>query len=214
MHIGIFDSGRGGELVADKLRHLLPSHDLTVVNDIKHAPYGERSYPDIIRLTDAAIQPLLTTCPIIVLACNTATAAAIDYLRTTYPATKFIGFEPMLKPAAHGSSTKRLTLLATRATAYATRTESLINTYAANCVILRPDTSGWATAVDHDEVADIDLAEVARCVQSGSDAIIIGCTHYIALMPRIQEKFPDVTLYEPTEAVARQIKRRVAQLQR
>ena len=209
MKLGIFDSGRGGELVAQKLKELLPRHTYTVVNDLAHAPYGERSYDDIRRLTEAAIQPLLD-CDIIVIACNTATAAAINELRTAYPDKVFVGFEPMIKPAATATKSAHITLLATKATADSTRTEQLITEYAPHITVDKPVTFGWARLIDEDSVEAIGLDEVQKSVQAGSDTIVIGCTHYIALIPRLEKLFPGITILEPTDAVAQQISRLLA----
>lgn len=206
MKLGIFDSGRGGELVAEKLRDLLPEHQYIAINDLAHAPYGERSYEEIQQLTERAIQPLLD-CDAIIIACNTATVAAIDYLRELHPGKTIIGFEPMIKPAANTTKSNRVTLLATNATAHSPRTEELIATYAPNLIVDRPATSGWATLIDKDQADQIVLADVENSVKKGSDVIIIGCTHYIALVPRLEAMFPSITILEPTEAVARQIAR-------
>lgn len=203
MSIGIFDSGHGGTLVAEKLKILLPQYDYLVVSDPEHAPYGERSYAEIIRLTDTAIQPLLSVCSLIVLACNTATVAAIGYLRKKYPETQFVGFEPMIKPAAKMTKAHHFTLLATHATAHAPRTEALIKQFAPEMIIDIPDTIGWAKAIDKKEADRIDLSEVTKSIQDGSDGIIIGCTHYIALQQRLEEL--GVKILEPTDAIARRI---------
>lgn len=205
MKLGIFDSGHGGEFVAKKLRVMLPGNEYLVVNDLAHAPYGEREYDDIRTLTEAAIQPLLN-CDIIVLACNTATAAAISYLRETYPGKTFVGFEPMIKPAAATTKSRHITLLATKATSYSLRTEQLIKTYADGAIIDRPPTFGWAKAVDASLANSISFEDIAKSITNGSDTIIIGCTHYIALIPRLAKTFPNTKILEPTEAVARQIK--------
>lgn len=203
MNIGIFDSGHGGTLVAEKLQILLPAHSYVVVDDSEHAPYGEREYEEIRLLTDKAIQSLLSTCPIIVIACNTATVAAIDYLRERYPDTQFVGFEPMIKPAREATQTNHFTLLATQATARAPRTNELIAQFASSSTIDIPDTTGWATAVDNRQADSIDLSDVATSIRDGSDTIIIGCTHYIAIQSRL-EQF-GVTILEPTDAIARRI---------
>src|SRR5690606_15571961 len=101
MKLGVFDSGIGGETIAASLRIAFPKAEIEVVNDRKNVPYGSKSTEQIIILTDAAIQPLLTlSCDVIILACNSASAAAIETLRATYPEQKFIGLEPMIKPAA------------------------------------------------------------------------------------------------------------------
>lgn len=189
--------------VAEKLKNHFPQYSYIVVNDLKHAPYGERTYDEITRLTDAAIQPLLSSCALIVLACNTATVAAISYLREKYPATIFVGFEPMIKPSAQLTRSGHITLLATYATAHAPRTKELINQFASKMIIDMPNTIGWAKAIDNNDTSSINISEVAKSIQDGSDTIIIGCTHYIALQSRL--KALGVNVLEPTEAIARRI---------
>ena len=100
MKIGVFDTGTGGKLVAKRLEKLMPQHLYITAIDREHAPYGNRSPEEIITLTDAAIQPLLS-CSIIILACNTATTIAIQPLRQRYPDVRFIGFEPRLNQLQH-----------------------------------------------------------------------------------------------------------------
>lgn len=207
MKIGIFDSGRGARFVAEKLSHLLPDLDYIIVDDQPHAPYGNRSLGDVARLTKAAIQPLLADCPIIIIACNSATAAAIDQLRRDYPEKIFIGFEPMIKPAALTSKTRRITLLATNATSSSPRTRQLIKQFAKDIIIDTPDTRSWASLIDAHNGDSIDLKAVASSIRAGSDTVIIGCTHYTDLTTRLAEYFPTVRLLEPTEAIARQLKR-------
>lgn len=206
MRIGIFDSGIGGELVAEKLKISFPNYEYLVVNDLAHAPYGERSYEEIQKLTKVAIEPLLD-CDLIIIACNTATVAAIGYLRKAHKDKSFIGFEPMIKPAAIETRSRHITLLATNVTAHSSRTEELIATYASGITVHRPTTFGWASLIDEDRTDEVSLAEVEANVKSGSDVVIIGCTHYIALIPRLTMLFPDVKILEPTSAVAQQITR-------
>jgi glutamate racemase len=203
MRIGIFDSGRGGMFVAEKLRILAPNFDYIVVNDTEHAPYGERTHDDIQALTRAAIQPLIASCPVIILACNTATAAAIDELRIHYPMTQFLGFEPMIKSATTLSKNHHITLLATHATVHAPRTRTLIQNFAANCIVDAPDTTDWAWLIDQNRTDEIDLSKVEKSIRDGSDQIIIGCTHYIALEDRLR-KFGANAL-EPTASVAKRL---------
>lgn len=203
MNIGVFDSGNGGRFVARRLATLLPQHTYTVVSDPGHAPYGERTYEDIRGLTHAAIVPLIESCPLIVIACNTATAAAIDSLRATHPETIFVGFEPMIKPAADLTATGTITLLATHATAHAPRTHELIHNFASELTIETPATTDWARSIDRGQTDDIDLSEVRDTIARGSDVIIIGCTHYIALRTKLETM--GVSVLEPTEAIARRI---------
>ncbi len=210
MRIGIFDSGRGGEFVADELRELLPEYEYIVVNDRKNVPYGSRSNDEIIGLTTNAIQPLLLKqCPIVVIACNTATTAAIANLRLRYPATVFIGIEPMIKPAATSSHTRHITVLATPLTLRSARYLNLKTEFAAGLIVDEPDTSGWATLIEYGRKSEIDLSDVKRSVSSGSDTIVLACTHYHALADRLRAIAPNATILQPTKAIAQQVVRAV-----
>lgn len=192
--------------MAEKLSLLLPENHYEVINDLENAPYGEKSLSDVRKLTEKAIQPILN-CDIVVLACNTATAAALSYLRESYPDVLFVGFEPMIKPASQQSVSRKVTLLSTRATAASRRTHDLVEKYGADLKIFKPNTLGWATKIDRLETDDIYLDEVVDTINRGSDIIIIGCTHYIALIPKLRNLFPNINILEPTEAVARTISR-------
>ena len=206
MKIGVFDSGKGSEFIAAGLRKLLPEHEYLVVNDREHVPYGNRSDDEVAALTNAAIQPLLdASCEIIVIACNTATMAAIEQLRADYPATKFVGIEPMVKPAAAMSQTGHIAVLATPLTLKSQRYRQLVKTHADNIVISEPNTAGWAAAIEYDKTEEITFEEIGKCIANGCDVIVLACTHYLALQPAIIEAFPRVTILEPTEAIARQI---------
>lgn len=206
MKIGIFDSGRGGEFIAQGLRSILPQHDYMVVNDSENVPYGSRTSKVVATLTRTAIQPLLAAnCPVIVIACNTATMAAIETLRAAYPDTQFIGIEPMIKPAAAVSRSKHITVLATPLTLQSDRYRRLVARYAATIVIDEPNAAGWAAAIEHDTSAAISFDDVAQSIKNGSDTIVLACTHYITLRSRMAREFPEVTILEPTAAIARQI---------
>lgn len=206
MEIGIFDSGRGGELIAEGLKKLSPEHDYIVVNDREHVPYGSRSNSDVLALTEAAILPLLqAACPIIVIACNTATMAAIDTLRTNHPNIQFIGIEPMVKPAAITSDTHHITVLATPLTLKSARYRHLVELHADGAIIDEPTTAGWAAAIEDGQADGINFSELSESIERGSDTIVLACTHYLALKTRIEQTFPAVNVLEPTEAIARQI---------
>lgn len=205
MKVGIFDSGLGAKLVTNNLRRILPQLEYQIATDQAHAPYGERSPEEVARLTEAAIKPLLSDCSIIILACNTATAAAIEKLRSKYPSKIFIGFEPMVKPAAAISTNKHISMLATRATSSSYRTQQLIERYGRELVIDTPDTTSWASKIDAGSSESINFDQLERSIKAGSDTIIIGCTHYIKLMPKLEKLFPTVRLLEPSEAVAQRL---------
>lgn len=183
MKIGIFDTGTGGELVAKRLKKLLPQHSYITAIDREHAPYGNRSPEEIIMLTNAAIQPL----------------------RQRYPNVRFIGFEPMIKPAATLTKSHHITLLATDTTRQSQRLHTLIGEYAAGIHIDTPDTRTWACMIDQGLTDDIALGEVATSVAHGSDIIILGCTHYLALEERLRYQFPHCLIIEPTANIAKRI---------
>jgi glutamate racemase len=204
MKIGIFDTGTGGKLVAKRLKKLLPQHSYITAIDREHAPYGNRSPEEIITLTDAAIQPILS-CDIIVIACNTATTNAISSLRQRYPDVCFMGFEPIIKPAATLTKSRHITLLATNATKHSQRLRALISQYAAGIHIDTPDTRAWAQMIDQGLADDIVLDEVSASVADGSDVIVLGCTHYLAIKRRLQRLFPQCRILEPTAIIAKRI---------
>lgn len=207
MKIGVFDSGKGGEFIAEGLKMLLPEHDYIVMNDRNNVPYGSRTNDEVIVLTDRAIQPLISAgCPIIVITCNTATMAAISTLRTLYPSIAFVGIEPMIKPAAALSKTRRCTVLATPLTLKSERYRILTACFGAKLVIDEPNAAGWAAAIESGTASMIDYSEVALSVKSGSDTIILACTHYITLKKTLKDQFPRVNILEPTEAIASRIR--------
>ena len=180
MKIGVFDSGVGGKFIADKLQTDFPEQQVIYVDDRKNIPYGSRSTNDVTRLTDLAIQPLLSAeCDVIVLACNTATAAAIDYLRLRYPKTPFVGFEPMVKPAASLTKLKTIAVCATPSTLASERYNELKKQYASNITILEPDCSTWANMIEYSEIDDQKIFNTIDTVcDNGADVIVLACTHY------------------------------------
>ena len=212
MNIGVFDSGRGGEFMAERLEFHLPQHTYRVVNDSKNVPYGSRTQDEIVNLTEAAIQPLLESSDIIVIACNTATMAGINILRQHYPHVRFVGTEPMIKPAAALTAKSRVTMLATPLTMRSQRYIELCDAHGQSVHVDEPYTQHWATQIERHEIEDINFEDVAASVQAGSDVIVLACTHYLALQHKIAALFPDVSILEPSEAIARQIDRLVRKL--
>lgn len=202
--IGVFDSGIGGQAVAEKLQTLFPDAEILSVNDRQHVPYGSRPNKEIIQLTKVAIQPLLNAqCDAIIIACNTATTVAISSLRSSYPDVHFVGIEPMVKPAAALTKTKKIAVLATPGTLASARYHKLKTDYAADIAVIEPDCSEWASLIDQGQADKITLNEtIADLLKKNVDVIVLGCTHYHWLKSRIEAlSGPDVAVLEPSDAI-------------
>lgn len=208
MRIGVFDSGIGGKAVAIKLGELLPDAEIISVDDRNNVPYGTRSAEEITTLTKAAIQPLLAdSCDAIVIACNTATTVAISSLREAYPQMKFIGIEPMVKPAAAITKTGSIAVLATPGTLQSERYNELKNTWAKDVSIYEPDCTDWATLIEKNMSNQLNVESVVHSlIEKNVDVIVLGCTHYHLIKQRVVEAAgPSVTVLEPTDAIANRI---------
>lgn len=208
MKLGIFDSGIGGEAVAAALQQAFPDATIMTVNDKAHVPYGDKSPYDVITLTDAAITPLLEAhCDIIILACNTATALAIEPLRQKYPSQKFIGIEPMIKTAAALTTSHTIAVCATPATLASDRYALLLKKHAAHLTILEPDCSQWAYWIEHNQLNHSHIRAIVEDVcRQGADVIVLGCTHYHWIKELIRELAAGrAQVIEPSDAIARRV---------
>lgn len=208
MKIGVFDSGIGGEAVASALQQTFPDAEIQTVNDHDNVPYGDKDDEQIIKLTNAAIQPLINNnCDVIVIACNTATAVAIEPLRQKYPEQKFIGIEPMVKTAAARTRTNVIAVCATPATLASERYKGLVSNYASHLTILEPDCSNWAYMIENNSVNAQEIAQtIDQVCERGADVIVLGCTHYHWIKDRITRLAgKDVLVLEPSEAIGRRV---------
>jgi glutamate racemase len=187
--IGMFDSGVGGLAVLAEAHRLLPGEDVIYYADAAHFPYGSRPSAAIVARSEAVTRLLLDRgAKAIVVACNTATSAAIAHLRATFD-VPFVGMEPALKPAAERTLAGRVALLVTPGTAEGGKLAALIDRYGS-------------------EVAVRTVAAPEQVRESGADVLALGCTHYAFLRAMIQEEAGDgILVIEPSEAVARQIRR-------
>lgn len=208
MKIGVFDSGIGGEAVAKELQKRIPDATVISINDTANVPYGIKPRAEIMKLTKAAIQPLIDMdCDVIVIACNTATTSAIQLLRHDFPNQKFIGLEPMVKPAAALTKTNTIAVFATPATLQSVRYKQLKETWAAGVNILEPDCSSWATLIENGQTEAIDLQSTLKPLLANNvDVIVLGCTHYHWLKKSIQAIVgDDITILEPSNAIKNRI---------
>lgn len=208
--IGVFDSGVGGFTVLRELQAMLPTARLRYLADTAYSPYGGRS-PDEIRARSFAITEHLISrgADLIVIACNTATAHAIEALRARWPALPFVGTEPGIKPAVAATRNGRIGLLATPATAASERLRALIARHIGDREVV---VQGCAGVVDHIEAGDLDSPALRSLVQryceplraAGVDTALLGCTHYPLIEPLWQAALGDeVKLLRIETAVAR-----------
>ena len=215
--IGIFDSGAGGLSVFREIRKLLPQASYIYYSDNAHCPYGEKTKEYIIERSRIISDFLLSKgARIIVVACNTATAAAISTLRSEYPEIPFIGMEPAIKPAALSTRTGVIGVLATAGTLKADK--DLINRgrWAENVRIVEHIGQGFVEAVekgmtDGPEVESIVRESLVPLLNEGADRIVLGCTHYPFLADTIKkvasELYPEreTQIIDPAPAVARHL---------
>ena len=209
--IGIFDSGLGGLSVLAAVAKALPDADLCYLADTAHVPYGEKSDAFIReRVLKIGHHLRARGCSMLVVACNTATAAAVSALRAALPAIPVIGVEPGVKPAAASSHKRHITVLATVSTARSERLRDLVRRHAADVQVDIVPCPDWATHVEKgrlDDPAFVDSvrALLAPTLDAGSDRLVLGCTHYTFLTPVLKPIVAGrAELIDVAEAVARQ----------
>jgi glutamate racemase len=212
--IGVFDSGLGGLSVLAALVEALPQADFHYFADTAHVPYGNKSDEQIQRRVLAIGGELAGMgCDLIVVACNTATAAAVQALRTRHPQIPIVGVEPGIKPAAQESQSRRIVVLATESTAKSTRLHKLIRDHADGVEVLIEPCPGWATHVEMLQLDDPALADdiqtrVETLLAKGVDRFVLGCTHYSFLAPLLTQAVGKrAQLVDVADAVARQARR-------
>lgn len=213
--IGIFDSGLGGLSVLAAVARQLPQADLAYFADTAHVPYGSKP-DDFIRGRVLAIGRYLVDvegCRLLVVACNTATAAAVGELRRQYPGIVVVGIEPGVKPAAAASRSRRIAVLATEVTAQSERLQRLIRDHAGQVAVEVVPCPGWATRVetlhlDGDALVSEVRAVVEPLLERGADRLVLGCTHYSFLGEVLEPLVAGrAELVDVAEAVARQVMR-------
>ena len=209
--IGIFDSGSGGLSVYREIVKLLPQERYLYFADNAHCPYGEKT-AEYIRDRARAITEILLGrgADIIVVACNTATAAAIATLREEYPDTPFIGMEPAVKPAALGTETGVIGVLATAGTLKGSKYLKTKGRFEEDVRIVEHVGEGFVELVENGILDGPEAYETVRkslrpLLDAGADRIVLGCTHYPFLKPVIESiAGPGVQVIDPAPAVARQ----------
>ena len=212
--IGIFDSGIGGLTVAQAIRQALPAERLLYFGDTAHVPYGPRTLEEVRGFSFAISEALLAKeCKLIVIACNTASAAALSAVRDCWPDVPFVGMEPAVKPAVEHTHSGVVGVIATVATFQSALYASVVERFAQGVEVLHQPSPGLvkqieAGAFDSPETEAMLRGWLQPMLDRGIDALVLGCTHYPMVRPLIERIVgPDVRVIDPAPAVARQTMR-------
>jgi len=215
--VGVFDSGIGGLSVLRAIRRLLPYESLLFLADQAHVPYGLRSLEEVRTFSAAITRHLLSRgAKMIVVACNTASAAALHDLRRAFPEVPFVGMEPAVKPAAERTHTGVVGVLATPATFQGALYASVVERFAQGVTVLQDDCPGLVEQIEagrwrSPETRAILERALNPMLAQGIDTVVLGCTHYPFVIPLIEEiAGPQVRVIDPAPAIARQVQRVLA----
>lgn len=210
--IGIFDSGVGGTSIWKEIHALLPNENTIYLADSANAPYGPKGKDAIIDLSIKNTEYLLSKgCKLIVVACNTATTNAIDYLRNTYK-VPFIGIEPAIKPAALQTKTNAIGILATKGTLSSELFSKTSTRFASNIKVVEQIGDGIVEYIESGQLYSDDMKSLLRgylkpMMDANIDYLVLGCTHYPYVIPLLTDLLPNqVKIIDSGEAVARQTK--------
>lgn len=214
--IGVYDSGLGGLTVWREVRRMLPSESLVYLGDGKNCPYGSRPREEVRRLADEAVAYLVAQgCKMVVVACNTATAAAIGFLREKYAPMPIVGMEPAVKPACLNTRSGVVGVLATERSLDGELFRRTAARYGSNVELITAPGRGFVELVESDRESTPEAEQAVRdavavMLEHGADQIVLGCTHYPFLLPVLERVVAGrgVEIVDPSPAVAR----RVAQL--
>lgn len=210
--IGVFDSGVGGTSIWKEIHKLLPNENIIYLADSKNAPYGDKPSEEILALSKKNTEKLLDyDCKIIIVACNTATTNAIAALRESYP-LPIIGIEPAIKPAALGTTTKSIGILATKGTLSSALFSKTAREFTKDISIVEIIGEGLVPLI---EAGDLEGPEMRSLLEKHSrpmidadvDFVVLGCSHYPYIIPTLKTILPPhVSIIDSGEAVARQTK--------
>jgi glutamate racemase len=212
--IGVFDSGVGGLSIFHQIQLLLPFENILYIADQAHVPYGTRTREEIRLYSDAIIRFFLANeVKLTVIACNTASAAALHSLREKYPDHTFVGMEPAVKPAVQATHTRRVGVLATQATFQGELYASVLERFAKDVKVFENTCPGLVSQIEKGALNSPDTRRILEAaihpmLEQGVDTIVLGCTHYPFVIPLIREiAGVDVDVIDPAPAIARQTKR-------
>jgi glutamate racemase len=212
--IGLFDSGVGGLSIWREIVAQLPDESIVCFADQTHVPYGPRPMEEIRAFSKAITRFLLGLgCRVIVVACNTASAAALTHLRSTFPEVPFVGMEPAVKPAAQTTRTGKVGVMATPATFQGELFASVVERFANGVQLVNQVCPGLVGQVEAGRLDTPGTEAMLRqylapMMAAGVDTIVLACTHYPFLAPAIRRIVgPDVQVIDPAPAIARQVRR-------
>jgi glutamate racemase len=212
--IGIFDSGVGGLSVLKEIRRQNPAEDLIYFADQAHVPYGKRSLLDVQGYATSITSSLFQLgCKVVVLACNTASAAALHHLRAEYPGIPFVGMEPAVKPAAETTASGVVGVLATPATFQGELYASVIERFAEGVSVLPATLPGLVERIERGDVSGARVKAILQpavdpLLERGADTLVLACTHFTFVIPTLVDLVgPQVRVIDPSPAIARQVSR-------
>jgi glutamate racemase len=216
--IGIFDSGVGGLSVLRTIRRELPRESALFVADQGHVPYGPRPKTQIHDFAFAITRFLLAQgAKLIVVACNTASAAALHDLRAAFPQAPIVGMEPAVKPAAETTHTGKVGVLATPTTFAGDLYASVVERFAQGVQLFQSTCPGLVEQIEKGDLTGPVTRRILEdaltpMLAEGIDTVVMGCTHYPFVIPLIQTiTGPGVRVIDPAPAIARQVRRRLAE---
>ena len=212
--IAIFDSGVGGLSVLRHLADVLPHENILYLADQAHVPYGPRSAEEIRHFCQAITQFLSEQgAKIVVVACNTASAAALTHLRQQFPTVPIVGMEPAVKPAAQQTKSGLVGVLATAVTFDSPRYAELMSRFGQGIIVYEDPCLGLVDLIEAGKIQSPQIEQLLRPIltpmlAAGVDTLVLGCTHYPFVLPVIKKLVGQaVTLIDPAPAVARQTAR-------
>lgn len=211
--IGLFDSGVGGTTVLREVHARLPHEPLLYLADQARCPYGPHDEATLRRFAFDDTRWLLDEgATLIVVACNTASAAALHWLRDQFPEVPFVGMVPAVKPAAQRTASRVVGVLATPATMQGRLLRDVMERWTEGVTVVEQVAPGLVELIEAGKLAEPETRSLlwhylAPIVASGADTVVLGCTHYPYLSPLIQELAPDLQIVDAAPAVARQVER-------
>jgi glutamate racemase len=212
--IGIFDSGVGGLSVLRTIHEQMPHENIVYFGDQGHVPYGARPMEEIQKFSEEITRFLLEQdSKIIVVACNTASAAALKYLREKFADVSFVGMEPAVKPAAEVTQTGKVGVLATPATFQGALYASVVERFGAEVELFQHTCPGLVSQIERGELDTPRTREILQdallpMLEENIDTVVLGCTHYPFVIPLIEQIVGEnVRVIDPAPSVAKQAKR-------